>query len=68
MSDPTSSAGPATHATLEAETDAMAHRFAERASDGSFSGRRGLYEHHERVLRQARARLALFNAASAVKH
>ena len=43
---------------LQAEVDGMTSRFNERASDGSFCGRRGLHDHHERVLRQARARLA----------
>lgn len=43
---------------LQAEVDDMTIRFKERASDGSFCGRRGLHDHHERVLRQARARLA----------
>lgn len=41
----------------EAHADRMTSNFSERASDGSFCGRRGLFEHHARVLRQARAEL-----------
>ena len=42
---------------LQAHVDSLSMRFAERAADGSFCGRRGLYEHHARVLRQATDRL-----------
>lgn len=54
-----------TQAALQAEIDAMTKRFVERASNGSLCGRRGLYDHHARVLRQASARLAHLIAASA---
>lgn len=57
-------AGPRSQAVLLAEVDVMARQFVERASDGSYCGRRGLYEHHDRVLRQARTRLALVIGAS----
>ena len=45
-------------AIQQARVDQMSRRFSDRVSDGSFGGRRGLYEHHARVLRQARAELA----------
>lgn len=55
---------PDARQALQAEVDAMTIRFNERASEGSFCERRGLHDHHERMLRQARGRLAEALSAS----
>jgi hypothetical protein len=48
---------------LQAEVGRLETRSSERISGGRFEGRRGLAEHHARVLRQTKARLAALGAA-----
>lgn len=45
-------------ARLESEVDIMDGILRYRIANGLYGSRRGVYEHHARVLRQSRARLA----------
>jgi hypothetical protein len=65
MTEATPTAGDYGPAETQADVDSMGTSFNERAADGSLCGRRGLYEHHFRVLRQARARLVAADASAA---
>lgn len=58
MITPLSKTLPDADESPQGQVDRMASKFSERAADGSFCGRRGLFEHHARVLRQAGAELA----------
>ena len=50
---------------LETEIAGMEVRASDRIAKGVFQGHRGLAEHHARVLRQAKARLAALDAQAA---